>query len=98
MYSIILFEEETNKLLDSITVDDRPVVEGNDIFYKSGSFIGINVPFIVIEGEHTLNANDPVTDLLPKDLSSQLISENAQLKNDLAQTQQVLNDIMLGGM
>lgn len=98
MYTVILFDEETKELLDSITIPDRPVVEGNDIYYKSGSFLGINVPFIVIEGEHTLSEKDQVTDLLPQDLSSQLISENTQLKNDLAQTQQVLNDIMLGGM
>lgn len=97
MYTIIIYDDE-NKCLDSVAVQDKPSVDGNNISFENGGFGGINEPFIVVEEELYLNQGDDVSEHIPKDIKSTLVGEMVQLQSDLAQTQQVLNDIMLGGM
>lgn len=97
MYTIIIYDDE-NKCLDSVAIPDKPSVEGNNISFANGGFGGINEPFIVVEDELYLNQGDDVTEHIPKDIKGTLVGEMVQLQTDLAQTQQVLNEMMFGGM
>jgi hypothetical protein len=96
-YTIILYNEE-NKVLDSLYLEEKPTVEENNIYYSNGALRGINVPFIVIEGEHIPNEKDDISELIPNDKKAELIGEMQNLRSELAQTQQVLNDMMFGGL
>lgn len=98
MYTIILFDEEDKKALDSIAVSDKPTVEGNNIKWTNGQFGGINASFIVLEGEIYPNAGDDISAHIPNDIKDTLKGEYTLLRQDLDQTQQVLNDMMLGGL
>jgi hypothetical protein len=97
MYTIIIYDDE-NKCLDSIAIDEKPQVEGNNISFTNGGFGGINEPFIVVEEELYPNQGDDISEHIPKDVKGNLISDMDSLRTDLAQTQQVLNDMMLGGL
>jgi hypothetical protein len=97
MYTIIIYNED-KKCLDSIAIDERPSVEGNNISFTNGGFGGINEDFIVVEGEHYPNNGDDISEHIPNDIKETLIGDMEKLQSDLAQTQQVLNDMMLGGL
>lgn len=98
MFTIIIYDEAEKKCLDSIVIDEKPSVDGNNISFSNGGFGGINEPFIIVEDELSLNAGDDVSQHIPNDIKGTLIGEMEQIQTDLAQTQQVLNEMMLGGL
>lgn len=94
-YQIVLYDDQ-NVILNVVKPVSGVVVEGNDVRWNSGSLIGINTNFIVVDiNEPVGEVGEQLTqDVINKDKKSFLISEVDQLKEQIISLQEAINFLL----
>jgi hypothetical protein len=92
MANLVIYDQnkkavEVLKDLDGLTISNKHAK------WNGGELRDIQTGFIVINDD--VNQGDDVTNLIPNDISAQLVDEQTQMQNQLTQTQTILNNMLL---
>lgn len=95
-YTIIIYDEE-NKAKEVFPGAENPEVDGQDIRWTNNLLIGIQAPFIVVEGDLEIEAEADISEYITQDIKEQLISQEKARGIEIEQLQTIVNELMFGG-
>lgn len=95
-YTIIIYDDQ-NKAKEVFPGAENPEVDGQDIKWTNNLLIGVQAPFIVIEGTQEIEPEADITELIAQDVKEQLLSVEKAREIEIAQLQMIVNELMFGG-
>jgi hypothetical protein len=95
-YTIIIYDDQ-NKATEVFPGAENPEVDGQDIRWTNNLLIGVQAPFIVVEGDLELEPEADISEYIAQDIKEQLISKEKARELEIAQLQTIVNELMFGG-
>jgi hypothetical protein len=95
-YTIIIYDDQ-NKATEVFPGAENPEVDGQDIKWTNNILIGVQAPFIVVEGDLALEPEADISEYITQDIKEQLISKEKARELEIAQLQTIVNELMFGG-